>query len=61
MLEEKGGLSKTGIALNYILSFPEVSTVFPDIRIKEQVLANTQSLKSLLEETKAFLQKLAVD
>lgn len=58
---EKEGLSKTGLALSYILSFPEVSTVIPGIRTAAQVHRNTGEIKPLAEETKRVLQVLAAD
>jgi aryl-alcohol dehydrogenase-like predicted oxidoreductase len=56
---EKEGLSKTSLALSYILSFPEISTVIPGIRTPAQVTDNTSGLKHLSTETKALLQGLA--
>jgi aryl-alcohol dehydrogenase-like predicted oxidoreductase len=56
---EKEGLSKTGLAMSYLLSFPEISTVIPGIRTPEQVLANTDGLKALSAGTKELLQSLA--
>ena len=56
---EKEGLSETSLALSYILSFPEISTVIPGIRTAEQVAANTSGIKHLTTETKALLQGLA--
>ncbi|GAA4737735.1 aldo/keto reductase [Flavisolibacter ginsenosidimutans] len=58
-LAEKEGLSKTSHALNYILSFAEISTVIPGIRTAEQVQANTEGIKTLSSEDKAFLRSLA--
>ena len=55
---EKEGLSKTGLALSYILRYPEISTVIPGIRTPEQVQKNTESLPVLSEDTKVFLQSL---
>ena len=56
---KKEGLSKTSLALSYILSFPEISTVIPGIRTAEQVVDNTSGLKQLPDETKAYLQQLS--
>lgn len=53
------GLSETSLALSFILSFPEISTVIPGIRTPEQVAANTSGLQPLATETKAYLQGLA--
>lgn len=55
------GLSETSLALSYILSFPEISTVIPGIRTPEQVQGNTTGLKLLREEDRALLQSLAKD
>lgn len=56
---EKEGLSKTGLALSYILRFPEISTVIPGIRTPQQVQGNTDGLKKLSAQSKAFLQALS--
>lgn len=68
LLEEKvwpvaknEGLSETGLALSYILSFPEVSTIIPGIRTPAQVQGNTEGLKALTEENKALLRSLATE
>lgn len=68
LLEEKvwpvgknEGLSETSLALSYILSFPEVSTIIPGIRTPAQVQGNTEGLKVLSEENKAFLRSLATE
>jgi aryl-alcohol dehydrogenase-like predicted oxidoreductase len=66
LLEEKvwpvtknEGLSETSLALSYILSFSEVSTVIPGIRTPEQVQGNTEGVKILHAENKNFLHALA--
>ncbi len=56
---EKEGLSKGSLALSYILSFAEISTVIPGIRTAEQVQANTEGIKRLNEEDKVLLRSLA--
>ncbi|HEX2608840.1 MAG TPA: aldo/keto reductase [Flavisolibacter sp.] len=43
----KYGFSKTQLALSYILSYAEVSTIIPGIRTSEQVQWNTAGLKQL--------------
>jgi aryl-alcohol dehydrogenase-like predicted oxidoreductase len=58
---DKEGLSKTGLALDYLLSFPEVNTVIPGIRTAEQVQQNTSELKPLTAPAKRLLQSLAKD
>lgn len=58
-IAKKEGLSKTSLALNYILSYNEVSTVIPGIRTPEQVQANTEGIETLSDKDKAFLQSLA--
>lgn len=60
-LTEKEGLSQTSLALSFILSFAEISTVIPGIRTPEQVQANTENLRLLNNEDKAFLQSLATE
>ena len=44
---QKYNCSKTGLALSYILSYPEVSTIIAGIRTAEQVELNTTSLVQL--------------
>ncbi|MFM2138357.1 MAG: hypothetical protein RJA57_664 [Bacteroidota bacterium] len=44
---EKYGCSKTELALSYILSYPEVSTVIPGIRTAAQAVSNTSGLFEL--------------
>jgi aryl-alcohol dehydrogenase-like predicted oxidoreductase len=41
------GISKTSLALSYILSHPEISTTIPGIRTAEQVKLNTVDLRKL--------------
>lgn len=44
---KKYNLSKTGLALSYILSHDEVSTVIPGIRTAEQAITNTTGIIKL--------------
>ena len=60
-LGKKEGLSLTGLALSYILSFPEISTIIPGIRTPEQVRSNTEGLKQLTAESRDTLQALAAE
>jgi aryl-alcohol dehydrogenase-like predicted oxidoreductase len=52
-------LSKTQLALSFILSFKEISTIIPGIRTPEHVLQNTEGLKQLKKENAEFLQSLS--
>lgn len=60
-IAEKDQLNKTQLALSFILSFDEISTIIPGIRTPEQVLLNTTGVKKLREEHKSFLQSLTGD
>ncbi len=55
---EKYGTTESGLALSYILSYPEVSTVIPGIRTTEHVANNTQHIVQLSESDKLDLQNL---
>ena len=44
-------LNETSMALSYILSHPEISTVIPGIRTEEQVKLNTTALTQLDDDT----------
>lgn len=55
---EKYGTTESGLALSYILSYPEVSTVIPGIRTTEHVANNTQHIVQLSESDKLDLQHL---
>ncbi len=57
-LTEKYGISKTSLALSFILSHSEVSTVIPGIKNPEQALDNTSGLVALSASDKSFLQEL---
>jgi len=50
------GATKVEIALAYILSYPEVTTVIPGIRNKAQAEQNTDIGIRLSEEDKAFIE-----
>jgi aryl-alcohol dehydrogenase-like predicted oxidoreductase len=52
-------INKTQLALSFILSFKEISTVIPGIRTPEHVIQNTTGVKRLKNETIEFLQSLA--
>ena len=47
---EKYGVSKTQLALSFILSYPQVSTVIPGIRTGQHVIDNTTALVQLDKE-----------
>jgi aryl-alcohol dehydrogenase-like predicted oxidoreductase len=55
---EKYNTTASGLALSYILSYPEISTVIPGIRKPEHVALNTQHLVQLEEADKMYLQSL---
>ncbi len=50
--------TKTQLALSYILSYPEVSTIIPGIRTAKQVEQNTTGLFQLKPEDKMLIEKL---
>lgn len=50
--------TKTGLALSYILSYPEVSTVIPGIRSPQQVKANTSGIVTLKKEDRELIESL---
>ncbi|MGZ3881164.1 MAG: aldo/keto reductase, partial [Flavisolibacter sp.] len=56
---QEEGLTKTQLALSYILSFPEISTIIPGIRTPEHVVQNTEGLKPLTKDHVAFLHSLS--
>ncbi len=53
--------SRSALAMSYVLSFDEVSTVIPGIRTTEQVRLNTTGLVKLEETDKAWLEALGKD
>ena len=55
---EKYQTTPSGLALSYILSYPEISTVIPGIRKSEHVALNTEHLVKLNESDKLHLQSL---
>lgn len=55
---KKYNCSKTELALSYILSYPEVSTIIAGIRTAEQVELNTTGLFQLDEEDKRMIERL---
>jgi len=50
--------TKTQLALSYILSYEEVSTVIPGIRTPEHVALNTKGLFKLKEEDRKMIEEL---
>ena len=56
---QKEHLTKTQLALSFILSFEEISTIIPGIRTPEHVLQNTTGMKSLSKENLEFLQSIS--
>jgi aryl-alcohol dehydrogenase-like predicted oxidoreductase len=57
-LLNKYDTTAAGLALSYILSYPEVSTVIPGIRTPEHVALNTQHIVQLQPEDQVFLRNL---
>ena len=57
-LTEKYQTNLAGLALSFILSFPEVSVVIPGIRTAEQVAGNTAHLVKLEEADTQYLASL---
>ncbi|MBK9569782.1 MAG: aldo/keto reductase [Chitinophagaceae bacterium] len=55
---EKYSCSKTQLALSFILSYPEVSTIIPGIRTPEQARQNTKGLFKLLPEDRLLIEAL---
>ncbi len=55
---EKYQTTASGLALSYILSYPEISTVIPGIRTPEHVALNTDHLVTIEEKDKQHLQDL---
>lgn len=58
-IAENEGLTLTQMALSYILSYSQISTIIPGIRTEEQVVQNTAGLKQLSDADKIFLQELS--
>jgi aryl-alcohol dehydrogenase-like predicted oxidoreductase len=55
---KKYNCSKTQLALSYILSYPEVSTVIPGIRTIAQAESNTSGMIKLDQADIAFIEEL---
>jgi len=55
---EKYGISKTSMALNFILSFESVSTVIPGIRTPQQAIDNTKNIIRLDKKDVEYLKQL---
>jgi aryl-alcohol dehydrogenase-like predicted oxidoreductase len=60
-IAEQNHISKTSLALSYILSHPEISTVIPGIRTAEQVKLNTADIIKLNDEDVTKLDNLKTD
>jgi aryl-alcohol dehydrogenase-like predicted oxidoreductase len=54
----KYNCTKTQLALSYILSYPEVSTIIPGIRTSSQAVLNTSGLVQLDPKDKAAIEEL---
>lgn len=58
-IAEQEHLTKTQLALSFILSFKEISTTIPGIRTPEHVVQNTTGLKFLSRENLGLLQSIS--
>jgi len=56
---EKYDVTKTQLALSYVLSYPAVSTIIPGIRTPEHVIQNTTGLTMLDEPDLKVIEDLA--
>jgi aryl-alcohol dehydrogenase-like predicted oxidoreductase len=54
----KYNCTKMQLAMSYIISYPEVSTIIPGIRTKEQAKDNTTGFFKLLPEDKRLIEQL---
>ncbi|HVZ24882.1 MAG TPA: aldo/keto reductase [Sediminibacterium sp.] len=57
-MAERYRTSLAGLALSYLLSYPEVSVIIPGIRTPEQVAANTEHLVQLSADDKQYLRDM---
>ena len=55
---EKYDVNKTQLALSFILSYPEVSTVIPGIRTPEHARKNTEGLVKLAKEDRELIENI---
>ena len=58
-IASKTEMSKTALALSFILSYPSVSTVIPGIRTEEHVVQNTSGLQALDPADLQLLQSMS--
>jgi len=54
-IANKHGISKTSLALSFIMDFDSVSTVIPGIKTEKQVIENARSINLLQDEDMAIL------
>jgi aryl-alcohol dehydrogenase-like predicted oxidoreductase len=54
----KYNISKTSLALSYILSYDGVSTVIPGIRTAQHAIDNTKGIKKLVPEDVALIENI---
>lgn len=55
---EKYGINQTQLAISYVLSYDEISTVIPGIRTPQHVSSNTQGLVKLNAEDMRLMENL---
>ena len=53
---QKYDISKTALALSYILSYPQISTVIPGIRTAQHAIDNTTGIVQLDTEDREFIE-----
>ncbi|MEO6844682.1 MAG: aldo/keto reductase [Ginsengibacter sp.] len=58
LLSNKYDITQVQLALSYLLSYKEISTVIPGIRTSEQVLLNTEGIKRLSNEDREMLESI---
>ena len=58
-IAEEENLSPTNLAMNFILSFPEISTVIPGIRTPQHVIQNTERIRPLQAQNRFLLEDLS--
>jgi len=58
LLSRKYDITQSQLALSYLLSYNEISTVIPGIRTPEQVLLNTEGIKRLSKDDIAIIENI---
>ncbi|MGH2647320.1 MAG: aldo/keto reductase [Ginsengibacter sp.] len=58
LLSRKYGITQAQLAISYLLSYPEVSTVIPGIRTSEQAFLNSGGIKILSHEDRKQIESI---